>query len=240
MPVFDIDDLSFFDSYGIGLRHVEREKGIKESREGASRGDAISLANYGRNHETATTPLSLATCTHFQTEVERFILQSYCDYHLPVAGYSELNASYNDAAFLLIDRGNDARSPYDYDFYPLGKCGTKAFSHSQVLLLITSDQYNNNNDVVHATYNTFIDLKNKIRQFKIQAAQQLLARLNLHVSDCNEVQRERIQTILKKLIINYQNNTFIETIIFKKIYSFFYGGQKQMKLIKHYHLLKRN
>jgi len=72
--IFDVDDLSFFAFYGLGLRHTELELGINEATPGnKSRGDAISLANYGRNstsNHSHTPSSSEIDCKRFQGHIE--------------------------------------------------------------------------------------------------------------------------------------------------------------------------
>ena len=197
-PIFDIDDLSFFRFYGLGLRHVELELGQREMKQGDTRGDAVSLANYGlRVLYTPNTILNRATCEQFQTEVETFILQSYRGWHEP-------HHHYNDAAFILLMRDDDARLPYDFSAYPLGKCGTKEFAAKQVMSLISTDKYSNE-DINHAVYNTLMSLKTVCRQLKMQKAMELLQNLN------NEPE---LRDIGNEIISYYTNSTFLENPFF--------------------------
>lgn len=106
-PLFDIDDLSFFRFYGLGLRHTELELGLKEAQSDTNSGDAVSLACYGREPKKwGKFSFEPQLCTPFQEKVERFILDSYNCFHT-VANH------YNDAAFalliLILIRGNDAQ-----------------------------------------------------------------------------------------------------------------------------------
>ncbi|WP_367607079.1 hypothetical protein [Legionella sp. W05-934-2] len=57
----------------------------------------------------------------FQTLVEEFILLCCNSFHLT-------ENHFQDIALSLIDRGDDARVPYDFYNYPLGKCGKAPFS----------------------------------------------------------------------------------------------------------------
>lgn len=169
-PLFDIDDLSFFRCYGLGLRHVELARGLSEAANGARRGDAVSLANYGdevKRYDTPTHDHSNETCIIFQNKLKDFIRYSYRDYHVP---------PYSDAVFLLINRGWDAKLPYDFHNYPLGKCGTQAFSSHQVWFLISSDRYPTN-DLNVVVNRTLSELKEGIKKLKLQKIEMLLTQL---------------------------------------------------------------
>lgn len=205
-PFFDIDDLSFFRFYGLGLRHVGIEQGRQEAAHGATRGDAVSLANFGYTREFFSEDyeeyeFTENTCSIFQQKVEAFILQSYC--------FHSSGNQFKDAAFLLLSRGSDAQRPYDYNSYPLGKCGSDGFQASQVKLIITSEAFMND-DLNHAAYNTILELKNRLLQYKIQQLLDIQARIP---SGMMEEVREIIQTIIS----HYQNGIFIYTTLFPKI-----------------------
>jgi hypothetical protein len=207
-PIFDIDDLSFFRAYGLGLRHTELDLGITQAREGANRGDAVSLANYGVERRRPTFSVSL--CLEFQHKLAMFISSSYGIYH------SEEN-HFNDAAFMLLQRGIDARIPYDFHSYPLGKCGTRCFSAGQVMLLIRSDRYNNENKS-HAVYNTLCDLKTNVQRLKISKTQDLLNQLYASGSIFVGSQKLILRQILNTMIVYYENNIYIESNIFEKLF----------------------
>jgi hypothetical protein len=198
--IFDIDDLSFFRFGGLGLRHVELELGLREAVSGNSRGDAVSLACFGHNPEDLYKKdfvLDSNLCAPFQEKLEAFILKSYEDFHSP-------SYHYNDAAFLLVNRGEDARFPYDFGSYPLGKCGTRAFTAAQVMALMPTDGYVND-DINHAVFNTLMSLKRKIQQLKLHKAQELLEQLN---------QNSELQTLVKYLIEHYENDIFLQKPFF--------------------------
>ncbi len=196
ISIFDIDDLSFYRYYGLGLRHVELELGIKEAASGNTKGDAVSLACYGCNPEEDFSP-EFNLCVPFQEKVEDFILKSYQEWHQP-------HSHYNDAAFLLMIRGADAQFPYDFRFYPLGKCGTKEFTADQVMALIKTDSYVND-DINHAVSNSLMSLKQVTRQLKLQKARELSARLD---------NNPELQKLCNTLIEHYQANVFLEKPFF--------------------------
>ena len=134
-------------------------------------------------------------CTPFQEKIEEFILNSYQRYH-------EASSHYTDAAFLLMLRRGDARMPYDFGSYPLGKCGTKAFTADKVMSLMTTEHYVNE-DINHAVYNTLIHLKDLCRQLKLQKAKELFNMASPELRD-----------LIKELIDNYQKDIFLERPFF--------------------------
>lgn len=190
-PLFDIDDLSFFRFYGLGLRHTELELGLKESQSDTNSGDAVSLACYGREPKKwGKFSFDTQLCTPFQEKVERFILDSYNCFHT-VANH------YNDAAFALLMRGNDARTPYDFgETYPLGKCGKNNFTSAQIMGFINTQNYQND-DREHAVYNTMMDLKALCQALKLKKIEELL--------EANP----QWSVLINELQTHYQNNTFL-------------------------------
>ena len=198
-PIFDMDDLSFFRFYGLGLRHTELDLGIKEAQSDNNSGDAVSLACYGRQpenwHEFSFDP---ALCAPFQEKVEAFILGCLLNWH-PVSGH------YQDVAFSLIMRGSDARSPYDFRSYPLGKCGKTEFTSSQIMALMTTEN-DVNDDINHAVYHVLLRLKAVCQKLKLEKAQALL-----------EKAPSEFQDLLQTLIEHYQNDTFLEKPFFLTI-----------------------
>lgn len=207
MPMFDTDDLSFFRVMGLSLRHVELELGKKEIKDGATRGDAVSLACYGLEHPPRVCTTEI--CAQFQINVEKFILSSYDNFH-------EAYYHYNDAAFLVLDRGGDARAPYDFYKYPLGKCGSIGFSVRQIILMITSE-YDINEDINDAVYNTMMHLKNELRQLKIQQFNALLNKLN-DAQFIAEEQKEVLQDIITTVTSHVQSNTFLNADFFAELH----------------------
>jgi hypothetical protein len=190
-PIFDIDDLSFFRFYGLGLRHTELELGLKEAQSDTNCGDAVSLACYGREPknwwELSFEP---QLCAPFQEKVEQFILDSYNMFHT-------VTNHYNDAAFALLIRGNDARIPYDFgETYPLGKCGKNKFTSAQIMGLINT-QNHQNDDREHAVYNTLMDLKALCQALKLKKIEELL--------EANP----QWSVLINELITHYQNHTFL-------------------------------
>jgi hypothetical protein len=195
-PVFDIDDLGFFRFYGLGLRHVELELGIREAKLEKNCGDAVSLACYGREPKNWNDfSFDSTLCGPFQEKVEEFILMSYEVYH-------NASTKYNDAAFSLIIRGVNARCPYDFGNYPLGKCGKKEFSAAQVMSLMTTES-NVNDDINHAVYNTLMRLKEVCRQLKLEKAKELL-----------KLAPPELHDLIRELMEHYQNDVFLKKPFF--------------------------
>jgi hypothetical protein len=161
LPMFDADDLTFYRVHGLALRHVGLQQGIEEYAHGNTRGDAVSLACYGMDPMAVVPDLSLEVCRAFQAKVETFIHTSYTVFH-------QGDASYNAVAFLLLNRDEDARIPYDFKNYPLGKCGTKAFSPDIIQAMLRSDGYHNE-DLNHAALNTLMDLQGALLALKQKA-----------------------------------------------------------------------
>lgn len=212
IPIFDIDDLAFYRTLGLGLRHVGLKQGLKECKEGSNRGDAVSLANFGLREEIRyedELEFSRALCDQFQRKVEKFIDSSFERFH-------QSSQHYQDAAFMVMQRENDARTPYDFQSYPLGKCGTRAFSTQNILLAFFTDKYNNE-DRLHATTNTMMDLKTHLRNFKIAKTNELI-NFTAHQSKLSEGQRSNLKAPLLQLLEHYQKNTFIEKNIFSSIH----------------------
>lgn len=190
-PLFDIDDLSFFRFYGLGLRHTELELGLKEAQSDDNCGDAVSLACYGREPgHWWQFSFDSQLCAPFQEKVEQFILSSYTNFH-------KVTNHYNDAAFALLIRGNCARYPYDFTSYPLGKCGKDNFTSAQIMGLINTQKYQND-DVEHAVYNTMMTLKTLCQRLKLSKLTELLETNPQWSPQINE------------LISHYQNNTFLK------------------------------
>lgn len=194
--VFDVDDLSFFRFYGLGLRHVELAQGKREAEKGSKHGDAVSLACYGVEQKYwENFSFDAKLCTSFQEKVEAFILSSYQIFH-------EASSHYTDAAFLLMLRGGDARMPYDFSSYPLGKCGTKEFTADKVMSLMTTEHYANE-DINHAVYNTLIHLKDLCRQLKLQKTKELL-----------NVASPELHDFINELMDIYQKDIFLDRPFF--------------------------
>lgn len=211
LSVFDIDDLDFLRLNGLGLRHVDYKKGLLEQQEGSWRGDAVSLANYGLNeaYQSGIHKISREHCKNLQKEIEHFIYQSFQHFHDPFFRYA-------DAAFHVLDRDDDARYPYDFDNYPLGKCGTKEFPASQIVFSIFTNTYQNE-DIVHATMQVFLELKDKLRQLKIQKIQAWLQQ-----AEQEEVENAAILIpLLTKILAVYSDNLFLEKPIFPPLATLF-------------------
>jgi hypothetical protein len=238
-PTFDIDDLGFLRCFGLGLRHVGLKQGLREAKEGAPGGDAVSLANYGNTVDGV--PLSTLlptsehpseTCDIFEKKIKDFVRESYVGYHSP---------PYTDAAFLLMDRGQNARTPFDFYSYPLGKCGSKPFSSDQVLFLISSDRYTTR-DLDSMVESTLSELRERIKKLKLQKTEMLLAQLRnpdlfyestldkvgrlkgeadifylTHRADLTEAQKAEVETMLLKMIEYYQQDLFIPVNLFYTI-----------------------
>jgi hypothetical protein len=209
MSIFDIDDLGFFNFHGLGLRHVGLERGLREVQYGSDRGDAVSLAAYGRDEENPDLSFDEGTCQRFQKKVEQFILQSYQHYHTP-------DEQYRDAVFMLLLRGDDARNPYDYLFYPLGKCGTSQFSEKQVFAFVKSDSFESE-DITHAVYHTVMWLKNICRQLKLQQAEQYLSFLRALNNPRTVNTKTKLEALLTTVIQHYQAQIFLSKPFFKEI-----------------------
>ncbi|KTD31423.1 hypothetical protein [Legionella maceachernii] len=205
--VFDLDDLEFLRVNGLGLRHVELEKGLDEQKNGSSRGDAVSLANYGLNEAFSSYRHSITreNCLVLQKEMEHFIFCSFRDFHCP-------SHRYRDAAFHLMSRGDDARIPYDFNSYPLGKCGTRAFSAHQIACSVFTHAYQNE-DINHATMQAFLELINKIRQLKIQQAHEWL----IIAKQGETKEAKKLATLLSKVIEIYSQNIYLDQPLFSRI-----------------------
>jgi len=239
IPIFDIDDLSFFRCHGLSLRHTELDRGLREQAEGAERGDAVSLANYGRQSPGIPGPsydYSATTCTEFQNNLAQFIRDSFYQFHSP---------PYNDAAFLLLRRGYDAKYPYDFHNYPLGKCGTRAFGAGSIEFLIRTDEFTNQ-DIDAAVFNTLVDLKRRIKILKLQKLETLLNELanpaelyrvdNVYFSYSKYASRRdladalllpnnklRIERIFQTMINYYRNDSAISVNLFHTVEYLFHS-----------------
>lgn len=205
--VFDLDDLEFLRVNGLALRHVELEKGLDEQKNGSGRGDAVSLANYGLNEAFSSFSHSISdeNCVTLQKEIEHFIFNSLQHYHCP-------SNHFKDAAFHLMLRGDDARVPYDFKSYPLGKCGTHAFSAAQIVFSIFTNNYQNE-DIHHATMQIFLEFKDKLRQLKIQKAHEWLS-----LAKQNETKESaKLVALLSKLIEVYSENIYLDKPLFRLV-----------------------
>lgn len=196
-PIFDIDDLYFLNWSGLALRHVELSLGKKEMKEGSTRGDAVSLANFGRSDTQSTIEHTQAFCIEFQKKLEAFIFHSFRLYH-------SANNHYQDAAFMLIHRGDDARVPYDFDAYPLGKCGSLGFSKQAVCALFSSEYYDNE-DIEHAVLNTLIDLKASIKALKLAHIEIVKSTLQQQ----GKVASQRLQELLVKIQNLFEKDVYM-------------------------------
>ncbi|PJD93960.1 MAG: hypothetical protein CK424_01525 [Legionella sp.] len=213
MPQFDMDDLGFFRSQGMCLRHVELSLGKKEVEKGGI-GDSVSLANFGRPYTVATFSRiksgerfgqnddAYFICKRFQDELIKFIYASYIGYHL---------RSFNDAAFILLNRPR-ARQPYDFESYPLGKVGSGEFSAASIYSMVTSEAYEDNT-IEEATLHTFNDLRTYLKALKIQKTEALLE----HPKVKNQ---PRLIHILNTLLDLYRQDIVIESDIFLKVFLF--------------------
>lgn len=222
LSIFDIDDLSFFRTLALALRHVGLEQGLRERECGSRRGDAVSLANYGISEDISEQKIELTTahCEDFQRKVEKFIRQSFLPpYHYPFG-------QYQDAAFLILARGS-AVSPYDFHHYPLGKCGSYGFTKEMILLFIKTDQYDNDN-IEHAAQNVMMELKAALRDFKIQHVETMLTKKLVQ----NDVLNNKIQAILIRLLDLYRKNIFIGRNIFERLDKIIRAEQNVNSLLK--------
>lgn len=220
MPIFDMDDLGFFRMIGLSLRHVDLDKGIQEWANGDKKGDALSLSNFGRRYSpqcldyVSSFNLSrflpddtvLSVCNQFQKDTEGFINNSFAMYH-------RNSTNYNDAAFLLIDKGSSARNPYDFVRYKLGKSGSPGFFKNDIYFMLSSNQHDNQFSVEKATRYVVTGMKTRLRQLKIEQIVKLKEQLDLH-----EQGRENIQLILTKLVTYYEKNIFVQHDIFLQIF----------------------
>ncbi|CDZ78677.1 hypothetical protein BN59_02989 [Legionella massiliensis] len=206
--IFDLDDLEFLRTNGLGLRHVELAKGLDEQQNGSDRGDAVSLANYGLNEKYSSFRhlVTDENCITLQKEIENFIFQSFKCFH-------RSSYRYQDAAFHLMSRGDEARIPYDFgSTYPLGKCGTRAFTADQIVFSIFTDSYQNE-DIAHATEQVFLEFKNKFRQLKIQKIQTWLAQ----IQQSEATGAKRLAALLVRLIDIYSENSYLVQPVYKKL-----------------------
>lgn len=200
-PIFDIDDLSYFYHFSLGLRHAFLETGVREQREGCPEpgGDAVSLAHYLYANRRRMPQEAVLVCQEFQEKVEQFIWGVYRTYHSP-------STHYNEAAWLLVNRGDEARQPYDFGHYPLGKCGKASFTAKQVHLLMSSEHYVNA-DLNHALLNTMRDFKEQLKRLKIKKVQELQA-------TCTD---KKHYAVLSTLIKHYENGSWIPDSIFTEV-----------------------
>lgn len=210
MPKFDIDDLSFFRVFGYGLRHTAVEWGKREQQEGADRGDAVSMANYGLRSTDKSPVFNEDLCRQFQEKIEQFILDSFKYHQKP-------HTNYKQASFLILRRDNEARSPYDFSSYPLGKCGTSKFNADQVELFLTSEGEHYNEDVDEAAARIVDQLVDRLHQLKKLKAEQILSALDQPHPFLNAIQVQKIQSIVRKLIFHYEQQTEITSDVFLQV-----------------------
>ncbi len=243
LPLFDLDDLSFFRAKSLCYRHVGLERGRQEMLNGspAQHGDACSLANFGRPYDVHLKGLIHATstprfdpdqdthfiCTRFHQELKEFTHQAYQSYH-------EKSTNFNDAAFFCLNVPIRAQYPYDFFLYPLGKVGSGGFSPRQIYFMMTSERYDNQGSITHAVSNTLADLKDRLRRFKIEETNALLQ----HPTILSGTQAD-LKEILLSLLRYYEQDIFIESDIFLQVFLYLnpdlcgFGTDKHRPLKSH-------
>lgn len=201
--MLDLDDLHLFRFYGLGLRYNELERGLRETQTHSGTGDAVSLGNYGLNYpwpfpgEVTTSNAML-----LQTEMRKFVEGALRVFH-------KRDGRYNNAAFLLVMRGSGARTPREFENYPLGKCQKSSFSSSQIMRIIKSDELQNL-DLNHAAEQCFHAILSSIACMKIELAIELKAKL-IDTDYANFI------PVLDRLIKYYQQGVVVNEPILSSI-----------------------
>ncbi len=207
LPVFDLDDLAFLHVYGIGLRHVDQATYEKEVVKGGH-GDAVSLANFGLGKaldifDDSIQPPCHDYCETLQVKIERFIVGCHQSFHT-VADH------YNDVAYLFMQRGGDARDPYDFKAYPLGKCGKKPFDVDIIMSSFSTCHFQNDN-IKHANLNVFNELIKRMRALKLRCAREVREVLSARPEMVELCER------FTKLIELYEANVYLPQPFFASL-----------------------
>jgi len=166
-PTLTWQELIYLHDNKLSLRSVDDEKQAAQEKDNGGRGDAVSLATFAfpgaegleirervkslyglqEDQEGLYSKSLLLNAYYFLRSEE--IMRDYpqdkellqqrlldgIETHVMIA-----MRCFGSRAFLLIDRGFNAETPYDFERYPLGKCGTASFKAHQVKAMITADR----------------------------------------------------------------------------------------------------
>lgn len=200
----DLDDLHFFRVFGLGLRHVELDRGLAEAQHNTGYGDAVSLANFGlRTEWRVRDEVNTQNARVLQDEMSKFIKATLRDYHQP-------DGKYNKAAFLLVIRGEKARFPRDFQAYALGKCEKAQFNSHQVMAMVKSDELENT-DLAHAAQQCFQAAISAALASKIKLAYELKTKLQ-------QTSYAHLIPVLDKLIHYYKKGVVINAPVLSSIF----------------------